>query len=153
MGEYLLHIWGGFFNKEHRVKHGKKPGYYWFTSPEARESFFRELQEIEERLDARFLARSDYDGPLVRKRTIAQMIFIYKGTKYPFEYDFGYGYEESSAEYMFFDGNYSCDCNRSIFIRRGHPDFPELNCGEKIALKDFKIIYREGSGAPFELSE
>ena len=33
-------------------------------------------------------------------------------------YDFGYEFEEENAIYMFEHGNYSCDCNRSLFIQR-----------------------------------
>lgn len=44
-------------------------------------------------------------------------------------------YEESAAEYMWRDGNYGCDCNRSLFIARNcDEDFPEMPCGETIEL-------------------
>jgi hypothetical protein len=39
------------------------------------------------------------------------------------------------AEYMFTEGNYSCDCNRSLFIgRHASADLPEMECGEEIEL-------------------
>lgn len=76
----------------------------------------------------------------MEKRTIAKMIFCFEGKEYPYEYDFGYGFPKESAEYMFMDGNYSCDCNRSIFIRELHPQFKEMDCGCKIKLEKFKIF-------------
>lgn len=37
--------------------------------------------------------------------------------------------------YMWEDGNYSCDCNKGLFIQRQcDPDFPEMKCGKSIEL-------------------
>jgi hypothetical protein len=52
----------------------------------------------------------------------------FKGKRYTFEYDYGPGYPVESAEYMFEDGNYSCNCNLSRFIQDKYPEFPELDC-------------------------
>lgn len=42
------------------------------------------------------------------------------------------------SNYMWEEGNYSCDCNRSLFIQRQcDPDFPEMECGEKIEMVQF----------------
>ena len=39
------------------------------------------------------------------------------------------------ALYMWESGNYSCDCNKSLFIQRQcDPNFPDMNCGESIEL-------------------
>ena len=55
---------------------------------------------------------AEHEGPDVRKRTVARMTFtLPDGRAFPFEFDFGYGYPVDAAEYMFEDGNYSCDCN------------------------------------------
>ena len=36
-------------------------------------------------------------------------------------------------DFMFAEGDYSCDCNRSRFIRVYHDKkFPEMDCGEEI---------------------
>lgn len=39
------------------------------------------------------------------------------------------------AEYMYNEGNYACDCNRSQFIaEQCDASFPELECGDAIKL-------------------
>lgn len=43
------------------------------------------------------------------------------------------------VRFMYEEGNYSCDCSRSGFIRAADPTFPELPCGEAIEMEDFKI--------------
>lgn len=71
------------------------------------------------------------------KRTIAKMVFVLPdGTRRPYEYDFGYGYPAHSAAYMFEDGNYSCDCNRSNFIGE------DFECGHTIKMLDFEVEER-----------
>ena len=58
--------------------------------------------------------------------TTARMIMEYQGKKYWFEYDFRYEYPGNCAEFMFFDGNYSCDRNKSLFLNEaGYPGFEE----------------------------
>jgi hypothetical protein len=75
--EYMLHTWGGFYNKEHQEKHGYREGYFWFDTKEAREAYISELKEVEQRLKAFCLAMSTEEGEHVRYRTIAKMVFTY----------------------------------------------------------------------------
>lgn len=79
------------------------------------------------------------------KRTIFVGVFQYKDKEYTIHYDFGCGYPKDAAEFMFLEGNYCCDCNRSIFIRReyGEDAIPELECGGEIKLKEYHIEYLE----------
>ena len=58
--------------------------------------------------------------------------------------NFGKDYPADSAEWMFTEGNYACDCNRSLFIRRqyGEDAMPELKCGDEIELIDYQIDER-----------
>jgi len=65
----------------------------------------------------------------------------YKGKKYVVDDNFDYGPSEwhddprGQALYMWEEGNYSCDCNRSIFIGRYcDQTFPKFPCGEEINL-------------------
>lgn len=57
--------------------------------------------------------------------------------------DYTYGpFDEVDAEaveYLFTEGNYSCDCNRSLLLRRGGHDVPEMPCGEDIELVRFRM--------------
>lgn len=60
----------------------------------------------------------------------------YKGKTYNFTDD---GYEDiEHAEYMWEEGNYSCDCNKSLFIQRNCDESfnygEEMPCGDKIEL-------------------
>lgn len=79
------------------------------------------------------------------KRTIFVGVFQYKDKEYTIHCDFGCGYSKDVAEWMFLEGNYSCDCNRSLFIAReyGEDAIPELDCGEEIKLKEYHIEYWE----------
>lgn len=80
-----------------------------------------------------------------QKRTIFVGVFQYKDKEYIIHCDFGCGYPEESAVWMFLEGNYCCDCNRSLFISReyGEDAIPELECGDEIKLKEYHIEYEE----------
>jgi hypothetical protein len=42
--------------------------------------------------------------------------------------------------FMYEDGNYSCDCNRSIFIKQYcDQEFEEIACGEEIKLVSLEV--------------
>jgi len=44
-------------------------------------------------------------------------------------------------EFNWTEGNYSCDCNRSLFIKRQcDPDFPKMECGETIELVSLEEV-------------
>lgn len=61
--------------------------------------------------------------------TIALVELQYKDTVYKIPYELKGGVEESDVIYLWEEGNYSCDYNRSLFIQRGwHEDFPLLEC-------------------------
>jgi hypothetical protein len=135
MKEYFLHIWGGAMPVLKEL-YNITENYYWFNSFEERQNFIDKISKHK----GLGLAIDLKDGEFTHLRTIAEMDLIYQNKIYHFEYDFGYEYPEDAAEFMFFEGNYSCDCNLSLFIQRScDPDFPELNCGEEIEIKNFKI--------------
>lgn len=74
-------------------------------------------------------------------RTIAHMTFIMPdGRELPYAYDFGHDYPEDSARFMFTDGNYSCDCNRSLFLAKFYEGVEEMDCGDTIQMRDFKVM-------------
>lgn len=78
----------------------------------------------------------------MKENTIANVVLKYKEKEYPFVFDFGSYIPSAAAEFAFEDGNYACDCNRSLFIRRYcDKDFPELPCGgDEIDLVKFEVI-------------
>ncbi len=149
---FMLHIWGGFFNDEHQEKHGIEEGYYWFKNARERAEFLAELQVVEAHLDARMLAYTMKNGSWTRRETTASMVFVFNGKEYPHQHTWGYGYPVSAAHFMFEEGNYSCDCNKSLMIGRDGVDFPEMDCGDEIKLKDFKVTLSKPTKKNFEPS-
>jgi hypothetical protein len=140
--EYMIQIWGGAWNRDAEPSIEKdlgiKEGYYYFDTE-------KELQDFEKKLDKYShlgLAKDKKHGIMNHKRTIAVCTFKYKDKEYIIDYDFGYEYPKESAEFMFSDGNYACDCNRSVFIQRYcEPSFPEMDCGNKIELLGLKVRF------------
>jgi hypothetical protein len=55
-------------------------------------------------------------------------------------------YTELAADFMWTEGNYSCDCNRRSFLLRaigelGPYEFPEPNpCGDSIVLEKLEFV-------------
>lgn len=137
--EYMLHTWGGFYNPEYASIHGRSAGYYFFDTKEELDSYLSELKTIEEKLKAFSLATSIEEGRHVRYRTIATMKMIYKGKPYDYTHDFGYAYPVEAAHFMFKEGNYMCDCNRSLFLKRNYSDVQKKDCGHEIELSEFKV--------------
>jgi hypothetical protein len=137
--EYMLHTWGGFYNKEHADKHGLSGGYFWFDTESEREEYLDYLRRKEVELSAHALAFDMSDGTNVRARTVASLTLEYYNTVYQIQYDFGYAYPCESAEFMFTEGNYSCDCNLASFIRERYPEFPVLECGDEIETLELRI--------------
>lgn len=62
----------------------------------------------------------------------------YKGMEYEFVSNLEYD-DLDGAEFMWTEGNWACDCNKSIFINE-HCDneFPHMECGEEIQLLEIK---------------
>ena len=135
--EYMLHWWGGctpIIKEKYEYEE-----YMYFKSKEDRQEVINNLLKF----DKYGLVIDKKEGELTHKDTIAKVTCLYNGKEYKFEYNFGKEYPEESASFMFFDGNYSCDCNKSLFIQRYCDEsFPELLCGDNIMIVDFKIEYR-----------
>lgn len=138
--EYYLKYWGQILDAgwvERELGIGATD--FWFDSAEARAEFKAALAAVAQQHGVR-IAFAEYEGCDVRQRTVAHMIFdLPDGRAVPFTYDFGYGYPYDSARFTFTDGNYSCDCNRSLFISESYPDVAELECGELITVRDFSV--------------
>lgn len=68
----------------------------------------------------------------------------------------GWESEEDLAlaiEFMFSEGNYSCDCNKRLFLDRAHqrPEQEEFQCGETMRIKALILIRPDGSELPLEI--
>ena len=142
MKEYFLTFWGQIENDNIVERElGIKEKNFWFNTTEEREKFKKKLQDLADKFKV-IIAFREEEGDKVQYRTVADVKLKYRGKKYQFEYDFGYGYPEDSARFIFFEGNYSCDCNKSIFIQRyGKQKFKKMCCGDEIKIIDFKVLH------------
>jgi hypothetical protein len=61
----------------------------------------------------------------------------HEGKSYTLHPDFDYD-EFDQADFVWTDGNFACDCNRSIFINEINDSFPLLECGDTIKLTELK---------------
>lgn len=58
-----------------------------------------------------------------------------------------------TIQYMFTDGNYSCDCNKRLFLARAHQqDEPDdLDCGDTLTINRLTLIRPDGSEREIEV--
>lgn len=145
MKEYMVHIWGGAWNKYANPSIEKdlgiKEGYHYFSTKEERDKFIKKVTHPKYRKQG-MMVDCKY-GEMTHKRTIFVGTFKYRDDTFVIHCDFGYEYPEESAIYMFTQGNYSCDCNRSLFVRNQHGEnaIPELGCGCEIEMVDYAFVY------------
>lgn len=142
---YVLHVWGGFFQNEQVKKYPEllKNWYFFDTELEA-EKKFGELSETRNIFEGNTgLVHSVSPYKKGTGSTFVKMNLVYNGVEYSHLDDCGFGYTEEDIKFMYYDGNYSCDCNKSIFINREHGNIiNELECGDKIKIKDFEVFYK-----------
>lgn len=140
--EFHLHFWGQIENEnENWVERdlGITEKNFWFPTKKARSLFKKRLIAVAEAHKV-LIVFAEYEGYNTRLRTVAHMLLtLPDGRAFPYECDCGYAYPPESAAYMFEEGNYSCDCNRSSFLAAaGHP-VEEMDCGDEIKMTDLKI--------------
>ena len=135
--EYMLHWWGGC-EKYVKDKYGYDE-YLYFNNLDNRDKVKKQLMEF-----TKHGLVVDYkEGTLTHKNTIAIVKFRYEDKEYVYEDDFGKEYPEEMVRFQYEENNYSCDCNRSLFIQRNcDENFPEFNCGNLIELVSLDIVYR-----------
>ena len=143
MKEYMAHIWGGAWNKDANPSIEKdlgiKESYHYFKTKEERDRFLKLIKQY----SSQGLVWDLREGEMTHKRTIFVADLKYKDMVYTIHCDFGYEYPEEEAIFMFEDGNYSCDCNRSLFIQDeyGENAIKELDCGEEIEMLNYHLEY------------
>ena len=147
MKEYLVHIWGGAWNKDAspsiKKDYNIDNGYHYFQTEKEKDLFLSILNQPQYKNQG--LVTDVKYGDMSHKRTIFVYRLGYKDKMYELEEDFGYEYEEDYAIHMFTEGNYACDCNKSLFIRAkyGEEEIKEFGCGEQIELLDYWFEYRD----------
>ena len=143
--EWMIHVWGGAWNSDANPSiekdYGIHEGYHYFNTEEEKDRFLEIINKPEYRNQG--LMRDTKYGFMTHKRTIFVGTFKYEDKEFVLHYDLGYEYEEDAAIFYFTKGNFSCDCNRSLAIRREYGDdaIPQLGCGEDIELVDYHIEY------------
>lgn len=73
----------------------------------------------------------------------AKVTLKYKDKLHTFtdEEDDGKDEVYEGSVYMWTEGNFSCDCNRSRMIKEYCDDgFPEMDCGEEIQLVNLEFV-------------
>lgn len=140
--EYHLQHWGQVMNSDQRWLEkdlGITATDHWFPSAEKRAEFRRKLKACADRHNC-IIAFAEHEGWNTRLRTVARMTMqLQDGRAFSYEYDFGYAYDPESAHYMWHDGNYGCDCNRSLFLGRAGHAVEEMECGDTITLENFRV--------------
>ena len=150
--EYFLKYWGEIeigkpIEKELNI-HGND---FWFDNNQDRQKFKILLNQFAEN-KRKVIMFKETEGKVIRYKTIAKMNLIFDVKPYYIENDFGYGfqntYEEctSLAEYMYYDGNYSCDCNKLLFLARRYKEFEhyenmKIECANNIKIENFRVEF------------
>lgn len=82
--------------------------------------------------------------PTEQYECIAVVKLKYKDKEYDITQNHGTNYTDLDAYYIWEDGNYACDCNRSTFIREkyGNDVCPQLNCGDEIDLVFINVEFK-----------
>ncbi len=137
MKEYMLHWWGGCEEKVKEIY--KYDNYMYFDSKEGKEIVKHNIMQF----DRLGLAFDEKEGELTHKDTVALVSLKYKDKLYSYEDNFGKEFPEDVVRFQYEENNYSCDCNRSLFIQRYcDENFSEMNCGDEIELVNLEIVYR-----------
>ena len=145
MKDYMVHIWGGAWNEDANPSIEKdlgiKEGYHYFKTEKEKDDFINLISQ--DKYLNQGMVKDVYYGEMTHKRTVFVGDFKYKDMVFTIHYDFGYEYPEESAIFAFEDGNYSCDCNRSLIIQDeyGENTIDELDCGEEIEMLNYHIEY------------
>lgn len=122
---------------------GIKEGYYYFTTEEETNSFVNKISNPIY-FDQGMIIKVKY-GEMTHKRTVFVATMKYQDKEFIIHEYFDYEYSEDDAIYMFENGNYACDCNRSLLIRREYGDdsIPALDCGYEIEMLDYHFEYKD----------
>ena len=146
--EYYLKYWGEIENDNCIEKElGIKGTNFWFDKKYERDNMYCKLNAFA-LIKNKIIVFKCEEGKHVRYKTIAYISLKYNDKTYDIEYDFGFAFKDTFeeckqlAEYMFYEGNYSCDCNKLIFIDIKYNlglDIDTVECGEEIEIIKFKV--------------
>lgn len=125
---------------------------YWFNTPAERDAFQATWPANCCAMRDRSDPGEDDDGHPIDTRAMTVAVVTLRlpdGRVGMFEMEFGYGYPRSSVHYMWREGNYSCDCNKRLYLARECGIDPQYDdgdmenpCGDTIALVSLDVFTR-----------
>lgn len=138
--EFFLHWWGGC-SPTVKAKYGFDHEMY-FDSEGKRDDAIAKIREIGVREGWAFSVK---DGEMSHQRPVAKVSLKYNDIEYQITDDsYSQEYDESLLDFMWKDGNYACDCNRSQFLREAGHDVPDMECGDLIELTNLEVEHVAG---------
>ena len=150
--KYLVRIWGrdeeevAALRKPDAIEQGQTVLCYWFDTPTERTAFLSTIPSTV------MIVRSVVDPDEERDTSACTWAHIVlrlpDGRVGTFRQCFGYGYPTHSVEFMWREGNYSCDCNKRLYLAREcgiDPEYDDLDkhveCGDTIELVSLEIYH------------
>src|SRR5689334_14577730 len=113
--DYLVRVWGGdkesvcmVYDLQPNEREANGPVAVWFETPRAQKAFLAEVRRKWHRLAA--IPASADDGDVWTLTRAKVTLRLPDGREASFTETFGYGYPWESVEFMWREGNYSCDC-------------------------------------------
>ena len=97
--EYLLHTWGGFYNKKHQDKHKEVEGYHYFDTKQDRGDYLAKLRKIEKDLNVMCLVVHESEGYNTRTVTTLHRVVKWEGKEYYSKYELSPNYSYEAAKY------------------------------------------------------
>lgn len=151
MKQFLLRAWG---KDQDRIAKAFPPDAierdgnvlcWWFATRDARDAFESAIHQIGFVVTGAVDGGYDEFGELIdpHKRTYAHVTLrLPDGREGSFRDAYGHGYPAHSVEYMWREGNCSCDCNKRLYLARecgiGSED-DEIPCGDTIELVALEV--------------
>jgi hypothetical protein len=136
------------------IEYGKEVYVRAFDTKEERDVYKDRIKQLLAPLVKPDLKLDEREGENVTKRPVALVTLKYKGKEYDVRKEYSYGYPLDTVIFDWEENNFSCDCNRRLWIERFYPGALEPTpqvcdddtnpCGEEIRVTAFGIAYAEG---------
>lgn len=133
--KYHVLTWGGFYNDEHKAKHGLEEGDFLFDTDAERQAFIAERNRIADELNAHFLCIRQSEGYCCETRTVLHRVCEFNGKKDYSTYDLGINYPYTPAMYH--------------LVHKWYPGFNHYPFGDDVDYQspEFKVLGEWITGA------
>jgi hypothetical protein len=140
--KYHLKFWGGDVDTLLSIVNLQDTDYF-FGIKSNRDNFKRNLESVMQTYNLNHVVFAEYEGDDVDKeRIVVVTLKLPNGDIHTYEESFGYGYPVDGIYFMYEDGSYSCDCNKSLQLMNNGVKIEEFNCGDEIELVDLRVELR-----------